>query len=49
MSGGHGHNILLSVRAYHQEKKIHGFGNELTAFFAVTKEIEIGGGPSGIL
>jgi hypothetical protein len=33
MSGGSGHNLLLSLGADHQENKFSSFGNELTALF----------------
>ena len=34
MSGGRGHDLLLSLRADHQEKKLPDFGNEFTALFS---------------
>ena len=30
--GGHGHNILLSLRVNHKEDEFYGLGNDLTAF-----------------
>ena len=49
LSGGCGHDLLLTLRVDHQENKLPGFGNDLMDFFAVTKEIATGGGTSGIL
>ena len=49
LSGGRGHRLLLSLRAYHQENKFLGFGNELTALFCSNQRDAVGGATSGIL
>ena len=49
LSRGRGHNLLLSLRVYHKERKFIVFEMSLINYFAVTRETVADGATSSIL